>query len=136
MAISSSISSFKVNTLWYLIFHHFQRYIIRYLSLLLSSEYNFSFFNCSGYVRCSISLILLINLLCTISRSTISCFLVGFHIWQPYSTFCLMRDVNSFHWYYLPSLEYSEDPFTDISGFHHHISDVESKCTIPTHIYS
>ena len=39
----------------------FQRYIIRYLSLLLSSEYNLSFFNCSGYVRCSIPLIILMN---------------------------------------------------------------------------
>ena len=30
----------------------------------------------------------------TILSSSISCFLAGFHIWQPYSTFGLMRDVN------------------------------------------
>ena len=38
--------------------------------------------------------ILLINCLCIISTSTISFFLVGFHIWHPYSTFVLIIKVN------------------------------------------
>ena len=67
-------------------FPSFSRDILSDISLL-SIEYNFSFFNCSGYVRCSIPSILLMNLLCTISSSTISCFLVGFHIWRCKQSF-------------------------------------------------